>query len=127
MGILIRDLVADATDLELVGLVTEPGKGKGPGEFHPDLPLLGQDQMAAQLPAGCVIIDFSLAGALDGLLAQAGELGAALVSGTTGFSAAQQERLDAFAAEHPVVHASNFSVGIPALQMLLQMLTDCAV
>ena len=122
MGLLIRDLVEGADDLQLAGLVTEPGKGKPVGEDHPNLPLLGQDVMAEHLPAGCVIIDFSLAAALDGLLDQARRLGSPLVIGTTGFSSAQQDNLDAYSREHPVVHASNFSVGIPALQMLLQLL-----
>ena len=38
------------------------------GTLHPALPLVGQDRLAEALPAGCVIVDFSLAPALDGLL-----------------------------------------------------------
>ena len=122
MGILITELVIEAEDMQLVGLVSEPGKGKAPGEFHPDLALTGQDEMAQTLPSGAVIIDFSLAAALDGLLEQARKLRAPLVVGTTGFSPEQQEKLAAYAEEFPVVQAANFSVGIPALQMLLQLL-----
>jgi 4-hydroxy-tetrahydrodipicolinate reductase len=122
MGLLISELAAGADDCELVGLVSEPGKGRPAGEFHPDQPRLGQEEMAQAIPAGTVIIDFSLAAALDGLLDQARLLKAPLVVGTTGFSAGQQEKLAAYAQEFPVVQASNFSVGIPALQMLLQLL-----
>ncbi|PIE76112.1 hypothetical protein CSA17_03950 [bacterium DOLJORAL78_65_58] len=122
MGRLLTALVAAADDCRLAGLVTEPGRDAAVGEFHPELALIGQDRMAAELPAGCVIIDFSLAPALEGLLAQARELNAGLVSGTTGFSPAQQKKLAAFAQERAVLHASNFSIGIPALQMLLQLL-----
>lgn len=122
MGVLIRELVEGADDLQLAGLVTEPGKGRPAGEFHRTLPLLGQDEMAAALPSGCVIIDFSLAAALDGLLDQGRRLGSPLVIGTTGFSTEQQVMLGTYASEFPVVHASNFSIGIPALQMLLQLL-----
>ena len=122
MGVLVTDLLTAAEDIELVGLITEPGKGKEPGGFHPDLALIGQDEMARSLPAHCVIIDFSLAGALDGLLDQARTLGAPLVVGTTGFEHEQEKKLQAYAREFPVVRASNFSVGIPALQMLLQLL-----
>ncbi len=121
MGRLITALVEAAQDMELAGLVSEPGCGRPAGEFHPHLPLLGQDQMG-KLPQYCVIIDFSLAPAIDGLLEQAGNLGAGIVSGTTGFTAGQQERLEAHARNYPVVFAPNFSVGIPALQMLLQLL-----
>ena len=122
MGKLVTTLVAETDGLNLVGLVTEPGRARPAGAFHPELPLLGQDEMSAQLPAGCVVIDFSLAQALDGLLEQAAELDAPLVVGTTGYDDRQLEVMDAYAGTHPVVHASNFSVGIPTLQMLLQLL-----
>lgn len=122
MGTLITALVAAAEDCRLAGLVTEPGRRMEAGSFHPDLPLIGQDAMATELPAGCVIVDFSLAPALEGLLAQARSLEASVVTGTTGFSEAQLGALEAFAGDFPVVHASNFSVGIPALKMLLQLL-----
>jgi len=56
------------------------------------------------------------------LLAACAALGAPLVSGTTGFTGAQFEALRRHAERHPVVHATNFSLGIPALQMLLQLL-----
>lgn len=122
MGALITALVQRAEDCRLAGLVTEPGRGQAAGAFHPRLPLLGQDQMAGDLPHGCVIVDFSLAVALGGLVEQARALRAGIVMGTTGFSEAQQARLDTFARDFPVVQAANFSVGIPALKMLLQLL-----
>ena len=122
MGLLVTELVAQAEDMDLVGLISEPGKGKAPGEFHSDLPLTGQEEIAQTLSPGTVIIDFSLAAALDGLLEQGRKLRAPLVVGTTGFSAGQQDKLVAYAQEFPVVQAANFSVGIPALQMLLQLL-----
>ncbi len=122
MGVLITELLVRAEDMKLAGLVTEPGRGVAAGVFHPDLALTGQDKMASALPTGGVIIDFSLARALDGLLAQARTLQAPLVVGTTGFSDDQQEKIREYAREFPVVQASNFSVGIPALQMLLQLL-----
>ncbi len=122
MGILITELADQAEDMNLVGLISEPGKGRAPGEFHPDLALTGQEMMAQDLPAGTVIIDFSLAAALDGLLEQGRILRSPLVVGTTGFSPEQQDKLASYAKEFPVVQAANFSVGIPALQMLLQLL-----
>ncbi len=122
MGQLISEMVSGAQDVHLCGIVTEPGKMLDPGNFHPTLPLIGQDQMAVKLPSNCIIIDFSLAPALDGLLEQAMDLEAGLVIGTTGFTPAQEIKLDTFTTKFPVVRASNFSVGIPTLQMLLQLL-----
>jgi len=122
MGRLVTELVAGAADVRLAGLVGEPGRELPAGSFHPDLPVVGQDRLADALPAGCVIVDFSLAPALDGLLAGARRLRSPLVIGTTGYDDAQRERLAAFARERAVVLAANFSVGIPALQLLLQLL-----
>lgn len=122
MGLLLAPLIEAAEDAELVGLVTEPGKHLPIGEFHPRLPLIGQEKMAGSLPAQTVVVDFSLAPALDGLLKQASQLKSPIVTGTTGFTDQQQKVLAQYAAQCPVIQASNFSVGIPALQMLLQLL-----
>jgi 4-hydroxy-tetrahydrodipicolinate reductase len=121
MGVLVTELLAGAEDCRLAGLVTEPGGGRAAGAFHPHLPLLGQESLA-DLPVGCVIVDFSLAPALDGLLAGSRALAAPLVIGTTGYDEAQEAALAAHAETLPVVRAANFSLGIPTLQMLLQLL-----
>lgn len=122
MGQLLTVLVDQAADTELVGLITEPGRSLAAGQKHATLPVIGQDHMAAELPAGCVVIDFSLAPALGGLLNQGRELGAGLVIGTTGFESSQLTDLARYAGDFPVVKAANFSIGIPALQMVLQLL-----
>lgn len=122
MGRLVTDLVAGSKDCELCGLVTEDGRAQAAGRFHPQLPLLSQSTMSERLPKNCVVVDFSLAPALDGLLEQGRALGSPLVIGTTGFSPVQEKLLEAYSEDLPVVWAPNFSVGIPALQMLLQLL-----
>lgn len=122
MGRLVAALVDEADDCRLAGLVSEPGRALEPGTVHPVLPVVGQERLAQVLPTGCVIVDFSLAPALEGLLAAARALGSPLVIGTTGYDAGQLAALEAYAAERPVVHAANFSVGVPALRMLLQLL-----
>jgi 4-hydroxy-tetrahydrodipicolinate reductase len=122
MGRLVAALVDAADDCELVALVTEPGRVVPAGALHPTLPAIGQDAMGAMLPPGCVVIDFSLAPALPGLLAGVAQANARLVSGTTGFTAEQYALLARHAERLPVVHATNFSIGIPALQMVLQLL-----
>ncbi|MFH1843953.1 MAG: dihydrodipicolinate reductase C-terminal domain-containing protein [bacterium] len=122
MGKLVTELVTAASDLQLVALVTEPGRGRPAGEFHPDLPLTPQDELAQVQPPRGVIVDFSLAPALSGLLAGAAATGAALVSGTTGFTPEQRQEIADHARNHPVVFAANFSLGIPALKLVLQLL-----
>jgi len=122
MGRLIIELVEASDDCVLACLVSEPGRDLAPGVLHPLLPLIGQDQLEARHPAGGVVVDFSLAAALDGLLAQAAKVRAPLVTGVTGYDEAQQEALREYARHHAVVQAANFSVGVPALQMVLRLL-----
>lgn len=122
MGRLVAALVDAAPDCELVALLTEPGRALPAGDLHPRLQVTGQDAMGSILPPGCVVVDFSVAAALPGLLAGAAAARARLVSGTTGFDAGALAALRRHAEAHAVVHAANFSVGIPALQMVLQLL-----
>lgn len=122
MGRLLSGLVQAAADTQLVGLISEPGRELPVGEVHATLPVIGQERMADELPAGCVVVDFSLAPSLEGLLAQGERLAAGLVIGTTGYTPDQLTVLDDYAARFPVVKAANFSIGIPTLQMLLQLL-----
>ncbi len=122
MGQLVTELVTGADDLDLAALITEPGGDQPVGAFHPKLPLTGQEHLADVHPAGGVIIDFSLATALAGLLEQGRSAKAGLVVGTTGYSAKQIAELEAYAQSYPVVLAANFSFGIPALHMILKML-----
>jgi len=122
MGRLVTALIEEAEDCQLTALITESSRDRPQGSFHPRLSLTGQESLAEVVPNGGVIIDFSQASALAGLLAGAEAVEARLVIGTTGYSAAQREAIAAYAQRRPVVHAANFSVGIPALQMLLDQL-----
>lgn len=122
MGRLVADLVAASEDCRLAALVTEPGRDRPAVAWSAGLPLTGQDRLADVHPTGGVIVDFSLATALTGLLEQNRRLAAPLVIGTTGFAADQMAALRAHAAEVPVVLSPNFSIGVPALQMALRLL-----
>jgi 4-hydroxy-tetrahydrodipicolinate reductase len=122
MGRLAAELVVATPDFRLTALVTEPGRDAPVGALHPEIPLTGQDRLAQVHPRGGVIIDFSLAPALPGLLAGAAATDAALVIGTTGHDASQRDAIAAYARRRPVVLAANFSVGIPAIQLVLELL-----
>ena len=73
----------------------------------------------AGVPAFDVAIDFSLPEGFDAVLTLCRARGAALVSGTTGLSAAQQAAMDAAAAGIPLAWASNFSLGVAVLHELV--------
>lgn len=83
------------------GLSLKTALGRGPGDF-----------------TGCdVVIDVSVADATDDLLGRLGS--AALVTGVTGRTPAQQKRIDDLAAERPVLVAANFSLGVALLRRLV--------
>ena len=122
MGRLVTDLIDATDDLRLSGLVTEIGQDSPAGEFHPRLPLTPQDRLSDVHPPGGVIVDFSLSPALEGLLAGGTATEAPLVIGTTGHDESQMAMLRSYAAERTVVLASNFSIGIPVLKLVLEQL-----
>ncbi|HRO62901.1 4-hydroxy-tetrahydrodipicolinate reductase [Thermomonas sp.] len=66
-----------------------------------------------------VAVDFSLPDGFDTVLALCLARRTALVSGTTGLSEGQQAALDAAAARIPLVWASNYSLGVAVLQVLV--------
>jgi 4-hydroxy-tetrahydrodipicolinate reductase len=76
----------------------------------------------AQWPQSPVdaVIDFSGPAGLASALEFCVERGAALVSGTTGIDAALQARLGEATARIPLLHASNFSLGVAVLARLLR-------
>ena len=59
-----------------------------------------------------VLVDFSLPAPSMSALAACRAQGAAMVIGTTGFSAAQQAEIDAAAADIAIVQAPNYSAGV---------------
>lgn len=65
-----------------------------------------------------VAIDFSLPAALEPVVSLCERRGAALVCGTTGLSAAQQQRLDLAGSRVPLLWAANFSLGVAVLSDL---------
>ncbi len=71
-------------------------------------------------PAGAnVAIDFSLPEATGETLSRCTAAGIALVLGTTGLTAPQQEAIRAAAARIPIVYATNMSVGMNVLFALV--------
>lgn len=68
-----------------------------------------------------VLIDFSVPDATMANLALCSERGVAMVIGTTGFTAVQQNVIEQAAARIPICKASNFSTGVNLCFKLLDM------
>lgn len=77
----------------------------------------------ASAPAADAIIDFSNVATFDAVYAYVERTGAALVSGTTGYTAEQMARLRKLGGAARVVHSGNYSIGIAALRHLTAQAT----
>lgn len=84
-----------------------------------DLRVTGQidlgDDLAAVLPAGDVVIDFSLPEATAGVTALCAQHRKPLVIGTTGHSPTEKSRITAHASRIPMVWSANYSTGVNTL------------
>jgi 4-hydroxy-tetrahydrodipicolinate reductase len=108
MGEAVARLAAAADDLEVVGGVAHEA-----GEMEGGAPVVTPDRAERVLGGAEVIVDFSHPDLLREVADRAGD--AALVVGTTGFDADDEERLEHAARRAPVLVASNFSVGVNLL------------
>lgn len=77
----------------------------------------------ATTPAADAIIDFSNAATFDAVTAYVQRTGTALVSGTTGYTEAQMDKLHRLAAQAPILHSGNYSIGVAALRHLVAQAT----
>ena len=102
MGTIIRELVEADERLALAGIVGIDNK----------------DDLIADAPAADVAIDFSHKDMLPLVEAYVGRTGAALVSGVTGYTAEEMERVRALGQQVPVIHSANYSLGVAVLRRL---------
>ncbi len=114
MGRAVAEALRGADTLNLKARIDRPEipvPGDGVGAW-------GHDP-AAVVAAGDVVIEFSSPAAVAAAAALCAERGAALVSGTTGLGAAEEDALRAAARRVGIVRAANFSLGVLALRRAL--------
>jgi len=102
---------------ELVGAIDRSHSGKDAGELAGIGPVgvaVGED-VAAGLLGAQVVIDFSTASAVSGVLRAAARAEVAIVSGTTKLDAMAMAQLDEAARHVPVLWAPNTSLGVHVL------------
>lgn len=115
MGRVLLRLAAESADLGVVAAVT-----RAPRQRVVDgVPFYAAAELAG-VPEFDVLVDFSQPEAFDAALALAVGRGCAFVSGTTGLSAAQHGAMDAAAGRIPLLWAANFSLGVAALEELVE-------
>ena len=105
MGAMLESLILPREDMTILGVV------------HP-----GLYESALDVPGVAdVIIDFSYPGNLEGILARAKRDHCAVVLGTTGLTEEQALTIKEAAREVPIVHSSNFSLGVAVLRRAVAM------
>ena len=129
MGRRVIDLVHADPELALVGAITHavhPALGRDAGDvagIGPVGVVLEQD-CTRILPQADVIIDFSVAEAALAYARLAAAEKKAIVVGTTGFTALQQEEIRRLSQNMPCFIAANMSVGVNVMfQVLRQLVT----
>ena len=88
---------------------------------------LGREDLGSLAQMGKVadaVIDFSGPDTLDAVEEYIRRTGTPLLSGTTGYSAAQKERIAALGAYAPVLWSANYSLGIAVFVRALQTVSD---
>ena len=123
-GMLIRE-IAQADDLHLVATTDQADSshiGQDSGVvagFAPNGVLLGVDPASLFLEAD-VVIDFSAPDASMRHAALAVETGKAMVIGTTGLTADQEDMLRQAAKQTVIVYCANTSIGVTLLTQLVE-------
>jgi len=116
MGEKVRAAVAEEATLTLGAALEAAG--------HPRLGATVEngvrvdDDAKAAFGNADVAIDFSVPAATLANLRVAADAGVAYVTGTTGFSDAERDEINAHASRIPVLHAPNFSVAVNVLAWL---------
>lgn len=109
MGKAVEDAVRTNSHFRIKARVDTGPSGGGSGVEKSELPVRGD-----------VVIDFSSPSGFVAACRVCRETGAALVSGTTGLGAAEEQVLRETAAHSPVLHATNFSLGVVVLRRALE-------
>lgn len=116
MGQTILSLIAADEEIEIVAGVDARDEGKNP---YPVFSAIGECTVDAD-----VVIDFSVASAMDDLLAYCAEKKVPCVLCTTGLSEAQLQKVQDASKQVAVLKSANMSLGI---NMLLKLLKEAAV
>jgi 4-hydroxy-tetrahydrodipicolinate reductase len=129
MGGRVIHTIASQDNAELAGAFEAPGNpavGRPIAEVAglPGATGLVGDNPAEAIAQADVLIDFTAPAATLKNLALAAESGKAMVIGTTGLDAAQQEELKKQAAKTPVMFAPNMSVGMNLMFKLVGMMAE---
>lgn len=116
MGMKLTELIKESSDLEVVAGVDVSGEQKSGYPVYKNLNDIREEFD--------VIIDFSTAKAMDGLLSFVEREKKALVLCSTGLSEEQIERVNEISKETPILRSANMSLGINILSKIVSSVTE---
>jgi len=116
MGRVITDIVSADSECEIVAGVDPFDNGKMPYPVFPEISAVNVD--------ADVIIDFSSAKALDGLLKFGKEKEMPIVLCSTGYTSEQVDAINEAAKEQTLLRSANMSLGINTIIKLLKTATE---
>lgn len=100
-------------------LIQETARAAG-DELQASFDEFDMDQLGRLGRVADVVIDFSRPEALPEIASYVQRTGTALVSGTTGFNAAQLAQMESLGAYAPVLWSANYSLGVAVLSRALK-------
>ena len=115
MGQMLSELISKDEEMKVVAGIEPSGEAKNDYPVYKSFDELKE--------TADVIIDFSTASAIDGLLDYCEKTHTPLVLCSTGLSEAQLDRVEKFAKESAVLVSANMSLGINVLLKLLKSVT----
>ncbi len=118
MGQTLIRLLPEYSQLQLAGLVGRDAETTASGEV-----ILPADDLN-RAPKCAICIDFSLPEAFDRIVQHCLDNRIALISGTTGLSPAQKQRLHEAAQDIAIIHSANFSLGVAALRQAVERVAE---
>ncbi|SNR81611.1 4-hydroxy-tetrahydrodipicolinate reductase [Desulfurobacterium atlanticum] len=121
MGRLIASLVKENEDMELVGVIENPESDLLGEPFDENLKFVGSLKEIKDKPD--VVIDFTVPCATLTLVEDAVAEGVAVVTGTTGFSSEEMEKLKAAGKKIPLLFSPNMSLGVNILFRIVEEVT----
>ncbi|HYD76671.1 4-hydroxy-tetrahydrodipicolinate reductase [Ramlibacter sp.] len=125
MGQMLIEAIRACDDCRLAGAMDQPSSPAIGNDAAAFLGVASGVPVVADVRAGLahaqVLIDFTRPEGTMAHLAACRELGVKAVIGTTGFSEAQKQQIEAYARDIAIVMAPNMSVGVNVTLKLLEM------
>ena len=109
MGCILSDIIAQEAELTLTGGISSKNS---------------EDDICELAKNSDILVDFSQPKPAMSAMSAASKIGIPIVSGTTGLSENDFNEIRKFSSLIPILHASNFSIGVQLMSILLKKASE---